>query len=92
LFATDNNNLLAHVASDWQAEAATNHIAQKIEQYVVETPIVEAELLEGFEAVDDAATTAAATDLGATKLHRVNAVALEANIANLERLTRQFFL
>ena len=53
---------------------------------------MEAQLLQQFKAVNDAATTAAATDLWPTQFHGVNAITLEANIANGNRFTRQFFL
>ena len=47
---------------------------------------MEAEFFEQFKTVDDAATTAATTDLRAAKLHRVDTIALEADITNRNRL------
>src|SRR5690606_29090379 len=56
----DDDDLLAHVAGNRQAEAAAHHIAEEVEQHEVEAPFVEAELFEKLEAVDDAASAAAA--------------------------------
>jgi hypothetical protein len=88
----DDDDLLAHVARDRQAEAAADHVAQEVEQHVVEAPVVEAELLQRLEAVDDAAPAAAAADLGAAELHREDAVALEADVADGHRSPASFFL
>ena len=79
----DDDDLLAHVARDRQAEAAAHHVAEEVEQDVVEAPFVEAELLQQLEAVDDAAAAAAAADLRTAELHREHAVALEADVADL---------
>ena len=79
----DHDDLLAHVAGDRQAEAAAHHVAQEVEQHVVEAPLVEAELFEQFEAVDDAAAAAAAPDFRAAEFHGEDAVALEADVADL---------
>ena len=51
---------------------------------------MEAELLERFEPVDDAATAAAAPDFGAAEFHREHAVALEAYILDAHFLACQF--
>jgi hypothetical protein len=53
---------------------------------------VEAQLLQRLEAVDDAAPAAAAADLGAAEFHRVDAVALEADVADGHRSPASFFL
>ena len=82
----DDNHLLAHVARNRQAEAAAHHIAQEVEQHEVEVPLVEAKLLEQFEAVDDAPAAAAPAHLGAAELHREHAVALETHIADANLL------
>ena len=89
---SDDDHLLAHVARDRQAEAAADHVAEEIEQDVIETPVVEAQLLEQFEPVDDPAPTAAAPDLGAAQLHREHAVALEAHILDADLFARQLLL
>ena len=88
----DDDDLLAHVAGDRQAEAAADHVAQEVEQDVVEAPLVEAELLQQLEAVDDAAPAAAAADLRPAELHREDAVALEADVADLDLLAGQLLL
>ena len=85
----DDDHLLAHVARDRQAEPAAHDVAEKVEQHVVEAPVVEAELFEQLEAMDDAASAAAAPDVGAAQLHGVDAVALEADIADGDLLARQ---
>ena len=82
----DDDDLLAHVAGDRQAEAAADHVAQEVEQDVVEAPVVEAELFQELEAVDDAASAAAATDFGSAKLHGEDAALLEADVADLDFL------
>ena len=79
----DDDHLLAHVARDRQAEAAADDVAEEIEQDEVEAPVMEAELLQELEAVDDAAPAAAAADFRAAELHREDAVALEADVADL---------
>ena len=89
---TDDDDFLAHVARDRQAEAAANDVAQKVEQNVIEAPLVETELLQEFEAVDDAAPAAAAADFRAAELHRVDAVALEADVADRDLLARELLL
>ena len=81
---------MAHVARNRQAKAAADHITQKVEQDEVKTPIVETEFFQGFEAVDDAASAAAASHLGAAQLHSKHAIALEADIADADRLASQF--
>ena len=78
---------MAHVARNRQTKAAADHVAQKVEQDEVKTPIVETEFFQGFEAVDDAASTAAATHFRAAQLHGKHAIALEADIADADRLT-----
>ena len=88
----DDDDLLAHVARDRQAEAAADHVAEEVEQHVVEAPIMEAELLQEFEAVNDPAAAAAAADLGAAELHREDAVALEADVADRDVLARELLL
>ena len=88
----DDDHLLAHVAGDRQAEAAAHHVAQEVEQHVVEPPLVESELLQQLEAVDDAAPAAAAPDLGAAEFHRVDAVALEADVTDLHFLPGELLL
>jgi hypothetical protein len=90
--AGHDDDLLAHVARNRQAEAAADHVAQEVEQHVVEAPVVEAELLERLEAVDDPAATAAAAHLGPAEFHRVDAVALEAHVADGHRLAGQLLL
>jgi hypothetical protein len=60
----DHDHLLAHVAGNRQAEAAAHHVAEEVEQDVVEAPFVEAEFLEQLEAMDDARAAAAAADFG----------------------------
>ena len=79
---SDDDDLLAHVACDRQAEAAADHVAKEVEQDVVESPFMEAELFQQLEAMDDAAPAATAADLGATEFHRKDTVALEADIAD----------
>jgi hypothetical protein len=88
----DDDHLLAHVAGDRQAEAAADHVAEEVEQHVVEAPVVEAELLQRLETVDDAAPAAAAADLGPAELHGEDAVALEADIADGDRLAGELLL
>ena len=83
---------MRHVARDGQAKAATDHIAQEVEQDIVEIPVMEAQLFEKLETMDDPATTAAAPNLGAAKLHRENTAALEADIADFHFLACQLFL
>ena len=73
-------------------KAAADHVAQEVEQDIVEIPVVEAELLQQFEPVDDATPAAAAADLGPAKLHREDARALEADVADLHFLAGQFSL
>jgi hypothetical protein len=81
---------LAHVAGNGQAKAAADHVAQKVEQHVVKAPVVKAQFFERFKAVDDAATAAAATDLGAAEFHGKHAIALEAHVANAHGLAESF--
>ena len=88
----DDNDLLAHVAGDRQAEAAADHVAEKVEQDEVETPFVEAELLEQLEPVDDTAAAAAAPDLRAAELHREDAITLEADVGDGDLGTRRLHL
>jgi hypothetical protein len=88
----DDDDLLAHVAGDREAEAAADDVAEEVEQDEVEAPVVEAELLEDLEAVDDAAAAAAAADLGAAELHREDAVALEADVADRDVLAGELLL
>ncbi len=83
----DHDHLLAHVTGNRQAEAATHHIAEKIQQHIVEIPVMESELLERLEAMDDAATTTTTPDLRAAELHRIHAIALEADITDGDLLT-----
>ena len=78
---------MAHVARNRKTKAAADHVAQKVEQDEVKTPIVETEFFQGFEAVDDAASAAAATHFRAAQLHSKHAIALEADIADADRLT-----
>ena len=80
---------MAHVARNRQTEATADHVAQKIEQNEVKTPVVETEFFQGLEAVDDAASAAAATHFGATQLHGEHAIALEADVADADRLAGQ---
>src|SRR5208283_5250771 len=89
---SDDDHLLAHIPGDRQSKSAANHIAEKIEQHVVEAPFVKAQLLEQFEAMNDAAAAAAASHFRAAQLHREHAVPLEAHIANLDLLAGEFFL
>ena len=89
---SDDDDLLAHVAGDRQAEAAADDVAEEIEQDVVETPVMEAELLEKLEAVDDAAPAAAAPDFGSAELHGEHAVALEADVADRHLLAGELLL
>ena len=88
----DDDHLLAHVAGDRQAEATADHVAQEIEQNIVEIPLMEAELLEQFEAVDDAASAAAPANFGSAEFHGEDAVALEADIADGDFLAGELFL
>ena len=88
----DHNHFLAHVTGNRQAKTTADHVTQKVEQHKVKTPVVEAEFFQGFKTVDDAATTAAASHLGATQLHGVDAIALKAHVADLHRFTRELFL
>jgi hypothetical protein len=53
---------------------------------------VEAQLLQRLEAVDDAAPAAAAADLGPAQLHGVDAVALEADVADGHRFAGELLL
>ena len=89
IVGADDDHLLAHVARDRQTEAAADDVAEEVEQDVIEAPFVEAELLEQFEAVDDAAPAAAAPDFRAAELHREYAVALEADVADRDLLRRR---
>ena len=91
VIAGHHDDFLAHVAGNGQAKAAADHVAQKVEQHVVKTPVVETEFFERFKTVDDAATAAAATDLGATEFHGEHAIALEAHVANAHGLAGEFF-
>ena len=84
IVGADDDDLLAHVAGDRQAEAAADHVAQEIEQHIVEAPFMEAEFLQQLEAVDDAAPAAAATHFGPAQLHGEDAIPLEADIADLD--------
>ena len=88
----DDDHLLRHVPRDRQAEAAADHVAQEIEQHIVEVPVVEAELFQQLEAMDDPAPAATAADLGPAKLHGEDAVALEADIADGDFLAGQLLL
>ena len=92
VIGADDDDLLAHVAGDRQAEPAAHHVAKKIQQHVVKTPLVKSELLEQFKSMDDPAPAAPAADLRSTKLHGEHAVALEAHIADGHRFARQLFL
>ena len=78
----DDDDFLAHVAGDRQTEAAADDVAEEVEENVVEAPVVEAELLQGLEAVDDPSPAAAAAHLRSAELHGEDAVALEADIAD----------
>ena len=89
---SDDDDLLAHVAGDRQAEAAAHHVAEEVEQDVVEAPLVEAELLEQLEAMDDAASAAAAADFRPAQFHGEDAVALEADVADGDVLAGQLLL
>jgi hypothetical protein len=51
---------------------------------------VEAQLFQQFEAVDDPAPAAAAAHFRPAQFHREDAAALEADIADLDLLARQF--
>ena len=51
---------------------------------------METEFFQGFEAVDDAASPAATTHFRAAQLHGKHAIALEADIADADRLASQF--
>src|SRR5208337_3445423 len=88
----DDDDLLAHVAGDRQAEAAADDVAQKVEQDEIEAPLMEPELLEQFKAVDDAASASAAPDLRAAELHGEHAVALEADVADRDLVARELLL
>ena len=88
----DDDDLLAHVAGDREAEAAADDVAQEVEEDVVEAPFVEAEFFQEFEAVDDAAAAAAAADFGAAEFHGEDAVADEADVADGDFLAGGFFL
>ena len=92
IVGADHDHLLAHVARDRQAEPAAHHVAQEIQQHVIEIPLMEAQLLQQFEPVDNAAPAAAAPDLGAAQLHGEHAVALEAHIADRDLLAGRLFL
>ena len=85
----DEDHLLRHVPRDRQAEPAADHVAEEIEEHVIEIPVVEAELLQKLEPVDDPASATAAPDLGAAEFHREDAAALEADVADLHLLARQ---
>ena len=88
----DHDHLLAHVAGDGQAEAAADHVAEEVEEHIVEAPLVEAQLLEQFEAVDDATSAAAPAHFRPAQLHGVNAIALKADIADGDLLARELLL
>ena len=53
---------------------------------------MKAKFFEQFKAVNDAATTATAPDFWAAQFHGIHTIAFEANIANGNRFTGQFFL
>ena len=53
---------------------------------------MEAQLFQQLKAVDDAASTATAADLRATQFHGINTIAFEADVADGDGFTRQFFL
>src|SRR5579883_135602 len=89
---SNDDDLLAHVARDRQAETAADHVAQEVQQHVVEAPFVKAELFEELEAVDDAAPPAAAADFRTAELHGEHAVALEADVADFHFLAGELFL
>ena len=87
----DDDDLLAHVACNRQAEAAADDIAEEIQQDEVEAPLVEAELFQQLKAVDDSSAAAAASDFRSAQLHREHAVALEADIADRDFLAGRLF-
>ena len=89
IVGADNDDLLTHVARDRQTETATNDVAEEIKQHIIEAPLMKAELLQQFETVNDAAPAAAAPDLRTAKLHGVDAIALEADVADCDRFTRK---
>ena len=88
----DHDYLLAHIAGNRQTEATADHVTEEVEEDVVEIPLVEAEFLQQLETVDDAASAAAAPDFGAAEFHRVDAVAHEAHVADLDFLARRLLL
>ena len=88
----DNDHLLAHIARDRQAEATADHIAQEVEQHVVEIPLMEAKLFQQLKAMDNTTPTATTAHFRAAQFHGENAIALEADIADGNSLTGGFLL
>ena len=88
----DHDDFLAHIASNRQTETAADHVAKEVKQHKVKAPLMKTEFFKGFKTVDDAAATAAATDLGTTEFHGIDAISNETNVANLDFFTREFFL
>ena len=88
----DDDDLLAHVARDRQAEAAAHHVAQEIEQDVVKAPVVEAQLFQRLEAMDDAAAAAAAADFRPAQFHGEHAIALEADVLDADFFAGELLL
>ena len=86
VIASHHDDLLTHVSCDGQSKATADDIAQEVQQNEVESPVMKAQFLKGLKAVDDAATAAAAANLGASKFHRKDAIALKADVANRDGL------
>ena len=88
----DDDDFLAHVACNRQAEAAAYDVTKKIEKHVVEVPIVEPKFFEQFEAVDDSAAAASSADFGTAEFHREHTIAHEADVADLHGIAGKFLL
>ena len=71
-------------------KAAAHHIAEEIKQHVIKIPFVEAEFFHQLEAMNDAASAAAAADFRATQFHGVDAIADETDIADFDLFTGLF--
>ena len=68
------------------------HFETQVKPLLDRIPDREADLIEQFEAVDDAAAAATATDLGSAEFHGVDAIPLEADVTDGNSLTGQLLL
>ena len=65
IVASNNDDLLTHIACNWQTKSAADHITQEIQENVIKTPIMKAEFLEGLKTMNNSASTAAAANFTA---------------------------